>query len=58
VIKDVSYDPNKKIIVLPVYLAEDVKEQRCYPIYRWIDEERKLVEQNCYDYTEKRPYFV
>ncbi len=57
----IKYDSNvkdKATVYLPVYLAKDIKEQRCYPIYRWVNGERKLLKEECYEVVRKKPYFI
>ena len=52
------YDKNLKTLLLPVYLAEDNVEHRCYPRYTWEDDVRVKNWENCYDNIRKIPYFI
>ena len=51
-------DENDKILLLPVYLAEDKIETKCYPKYVWEDWRRYINWEKCYDNVKKIPYFV
>ena len=54
-----SEDKNKSfVLLLPVYLAKDTIEKRCYPVYKYENNQRILAKENCYEYKSKKPYFV
>lgn len=49
---------SSKTLLLPVYLAEDAKEKKCYTTYTRREGSKRIWPERCDEYTVKIPYFV